>query len=629
MAQITFNQIPFSSTDLNAPGRGAEDWHNQNNVNIPSEGTKTQRLDAYFRSQLTWCQLEKGQGQYDFAPLTKLLNSCIDKKQKMSFGTMSVYHDNEPVVTNYDGAMSSYPEYLHNLMKSESVKDWKVNYGNSSGWVPNYNSQHYLGRLKALNVAINNVLETGSYNGVKYKDIIYVIDVRGYGNYGEWHNGGLVDQVSQIPSGAHATTATLKAIIDAHTSAFPNFQLNIIMTAFDANFLQHTRTAPEVGWYALTTSNAHGKLGWRRDNWGAGDGTGDTYIDDLLIDNNRSFNGVALNSLIMKVWQYAPITGEPMNSTSNSFSELEAQVRKYHATSFGNGNITSSPNAATKNNFRAASKTSGYRLVVESADVTTAGKVITVKMNWHNVGIAPTYENWNITFELVDSTGKVAFMAVSSFKLRLFLPQSSATVATDTLNVPASVPAGTYSLRFTVKDPTGYRNPLPLAINGTNGVYSLGSVNLSGVTPPPPPPPVNVGPVANAGGDKEITLPTDFVTLQGTGTDADGSIQTMIWKRISGSGVVDSSMGPWGNTTIRQLLAGTSVFELTVVDDKGASHSDRTSIKVNPAIVPPPDPDPDPDPVGKKVVEVRTASTVKTISTVVYDDGSQEVFPKV
>lgn len=463
---FSLSQIPTSDPDLNNAGRGVEDWHNQNRVNIPTEGTNTQRVDAYFRSQLTWAMLERGQGQYDMTPLINLLNSCISKRQKISFGMMSVYHDNEPVVISYDGARSSYPEYLHNLMQGESVKDWS----NGSGWIPNYNSQHYLGRLKALNVKVNEVLETGSFQGVRYKDIVNSIDVRGYGNYGEWHNGGLVDNVSQIPSGAHATTATLKAIIDAHTSAFPNFQLSIIMTAFDY-FLQHTKTSPEVGYYALTTRNAFGPLGWRRDNWGAGDGTGDTYIDDLLIDNVGTWNGVQLKTLIMKVWEKAPVTGEPMNSTSNSFSELNAQVRKYHAASFGNGNITSSPNAATKTNFRAASKSCGYRLISTGGTYQLGASSITIKNNWQNIGIAPNYDNWNIVYEMVSSSGTVTVLGNSTFKLRLFLPGS--TTHSDTF--PLNIQSGTYTLRMVVKDPTGYRPPLQLAIQGRN---SDGSYNL-------------------------------------------------------------------------------------------------------------------------------------------------------
>lgn len=455
---FSFTQIPFSDPDFNAPGRGAEQWHNFNVVNIPSEGTNTQRLDVYYRSPLTWAKIEKSKNNYDWSPVINMLNGAIGKKQKVTIGLMSVYHDNEDGVINYDGGNSAYPLYLHQEMQSESVKDWKA----GSGWVPNYNSAKYLDAQRRINTSLNNLLETGSFNGVRYKDVINSIDVRGYGNYGEWHNGGIVDLVSQIPAAAHATTASLKAIIDAHTQTMPNFQLSIIMTAFDANWLQHTRTSAEVAYYALTTSNAYGKLGWRRDNWGATD----NYIRDLLENNTRTWNGVVLNSLIMNVWKYAPVTGEPMNNAPNDYGDMERQVRLYHALSFGNGNIFNTITTALKNNIRAGSKASGYRIISTGGTFTPGATSISVTTNWQNVGISPTYESWDINYELVNSSGAVTPLGKSTFKLRLFLPATTATAHTDVL--PMSVPAGSYTLRMVVKDPTGYRAPLVLAIQGKN-----------------------------------------------------------------------------------------------------------------------------------------------------------------
>ena len=45
---------------------------------------------------------------------------------------------------------------------------------------------------------------------------------------------------------------------------------------------------------------------------------------------------------------------------------------------------------------------------------------------------------------------------------------------------------------------------------------------------------VNSSPIANAGADKLINLPTNTTTLIGTGTDADGTVSTYAWLKISG-----------------------------------------------------------------------------------------------
>lgn len=462
---FSFNAIPFSDPDLNAPGRGVEQWHGSNLVNVPVEGTNTQRLDVYYRSPLTWAKIETSKNVYNWTPVINILNNAIQRRQKVTLGLMSVYHDNEDGVINYDGGNSAYPLYLHQEMQAESVKDWRA----GSGWVPNYNSPKYIDAQRRINTSLNNLLETGSFNGVRYKDAINSIDVRGYGNYGEWHNGGIVDQVSQIPAAAHATTATLKAIIDAHTQTLPNFQLSIIMTAFDANWLQHTKTSPEVAYYALTTSNAYGKLGWRRDNWGATD----DYIKDLLERNTRTWNGVVLNSLIMNVWKYAPVTGEPMNNAPNDYGDMERQVRLYHAVSFGNGNIFNTVTTALKNNIRAASKAAGYRIIATGGEFIVGSNNINITTNWQNTGITPVYDNWDIVYELVNSGGVVISVGTSSFKLKLFQPSNNSSAHTD--NFPINIPTGSYTLRMVIKDPTGYRLPFPLAIQGRN---SDGSYNL-------------------------------------------------------------------------------------------------------------------------------------------------------
>ena len=52
----TFTVIPFTDPDLNAPGRGVEQWHDRNDVNVPVEGTNTQRLDVYYR--FVWTKIE-------------------------------------------------------------------------------------------------------------------------------------------------------------------------------------------------------------------------------------------------------------------------------------------------------------------------------------------------------------------------------------------------------------------------------------------------------------------------------------------------------------------------------------------------------------------------------------------
>ncbi len=91
----------------------------------------------------------------------------------------------------------------------------------------------------------------------------------------------------------------------------------------------------------------------------------------------------------------------------------------------------------------------------------------------------------------------------------------------------------------------------------------------------------NHAPIANAGPDKEITLPTNSTTLDGSGSsDSDGTIASYVWTMVSGPSDVnpDDVVSP----NITGLVEGTYVFELTVTDNQGATATDRVTITVSP-----------------------------------------------
>ena len=91
----------------------------------------------------------------------------------------------------------------------------------------------------------------------------------------------------------------------------------------------------------------------------------------------------------------------------------------------------------------------------------------------------------------------------------------------------------------------------------------------------------NKNPVANAGADKTITLPTNSVSLTGTGTDADGTIASFAWVKINGP-VGDIIVSPGtASTAINNLLQGIYTYELTVKDNLGAIDKDTLQITVN------------------------------------------------
>lgn len=620
MANINLTTVPFT-TDIIRDGAGPEGWHNESaRVPYPTEsqpqGVENSK-ENYHR--FLWTQMQNADGSYNWSYLDGLFHNAMNKGQKFSFGIMPFRSDKDFIPVSYDGAQSGYPEFLHKQMQAEAVnsKDWISN----GIWVPNWNSLNYHKALSDRNAAVKNHLENTTYiptagpnkgKTIKLADAVYYLEIRGYGNWGEWHTGDITDW-NGYPAGRQPTVAGLKGIVDAYVKVWDKWPLVIPIAAFNGGSSGIPLFIPyaEFAYYLCTTKNAWGTIGIRKDQWGAPDG----YLADLAENNNVTFNGVQLKTLIMNIWKTGIVGGEPYPGNLD-MSDLMRQVMLYHPTSIGNGNYGPYPALlAVRDRIRAAFEACGYKLQVEAGNFTVNGNAISMTLNWKNGGGASVYEDWNVAIYLKASNGNIAAQTSSSFKPKLMQPSPNASVVTDAFVF--SVPAGTYTLAIRVIDPKNVREAMPLFNAGkqADGSYNLGTV-VTGATPPP----VNVGPVVSAGSDVTITKPVDTVTLVGSATDSDGTIKSVLWAKVSGSGTPATPNA--NSTVISGLLEGSSVYKFTGTDNAGAIASDQVTITVKPAVVvPPPTPD-------RKLIDITTAVKTTTTLTAIYDDGSKEVIVK-
>lgn len=96
---------------------------------------------------------------------------------------------------------------------------------------------------------------------------------------------------------------------------------------------------------------------------------------------------------------------------------------------------------------------------------------------------------------------------------------------------------------------------------------------------------VNQNPVAHAGKDQTLTTPVATITVSGSAADADGSIATYQWTKVSGPAQCIISSPNQSTTTITNLSQGTYTFRLTATDNKGAKGIDDVTITL-PVILP-------------------------------------------
>ena len=92
----------------------------------------------------------------------------------------------------------------------------------------------------------------------------------------------------------------------------------------------------------------------------------------------------------------------------------------------------------------------------------------------------------------------------------------------------------------------------------------------------------NQAPLANAGADKNITLPTNSTSFTGTASDPDGTIATYKWEKIEGPAATLSGTNS-ATLSLSNLVEGTYTFLFSVTDNSGAITSDEVMLIVNPA----------------------------------------------
>ena len=96
---------------------------------------------------------------------------------------------------------------------------------------------------------------------------------------------------------------------------------------------------------------------------------------------------------------------------------------------------------------------------------------------------------------------------------------------------------------------------------------------------------VNIAPVAEAGANQTIDLPTSNTNIAGSGTDADGTVRSYNWTKISGPAATIVSPNS-KSSSVTGLLIGSYKFQLMVTDNKGATGKDSMQITVTQSVLP-------------------------------------------
>jgi hypothetical protein len=96
-----------------------------------------------------------------------------------------------------------------------------------------------------------------------------------------------------------------------------------------------------------------------------------------------------------------------------------------------------------------------------------------------------------------------------------------------------------------------------------------------------PPPPVAGAPVAVPGNDQYVTLPSNGIYLMGGGSyDVGGWVTGFSWSQVSGPNTATMTVISPSNVEVKNFVAGTYVFRLTVTDNSGATGTGTMQVTV-------------------------------------------------
>ncbi len=476
--------ISFSEPDVSGPGRGYATAASTTNGYLP---------DYCVYKRYSWRELEPARGQYDFTnTIEKDAQRAATQGKKFAFGIV---------------ALSSSPASGDNVdVPNDLIQDMPLGFyfAKAAGgrvYVPDWNDSDFIARNNALIAAL-----AVRYDG---DPRIAWVDIRSYGDYGEWHLNDPVPYPNPAPgqnirpgassnfqkqfylmtsvSGATTgTPATKRAIVNSYVHNFKKTQL-CMMTPDNYGLAYAFSLSPYIG----TKRDCLGGE-WFSNFKQPPDGS----PDGLTLMKDRWKTAPALCEFVGS-WGVANGRSVDLGKTS-----LDDIVR-FHL-SMASSNFSKTVPTATRQNIENIGKTLGYRYRIAQAvlePVITPATATKVSILWTNEGASPVYSDWIAQVQLRDRvSGAILASQNSALQLRKLLPAGTALTQYDasfalksgptwdtvSINVPANIRTslkGNNKVDVCVKvaDRLGFFPSLPLAMDGklTDGAYRLGTITVA------------------------------------------------------------------------------------------------------------------------------------------------------
>ncbi|TCJ12683.1 hypothetical protein EPD60_15605, partial [Flaviaesturariibacter flavus] len=292
--------------------------------------------------------------------------------------------------------------------------------------------------------------------------------------------------------------------------------------------------------------------------------------------SSKTVSNPTVSGLVAGTYVFALVVTDNQGATSAAdqvaVAVIAAPVTTFYRINAGGAQVTNSIGVFAADNYFTPSP--GNRYSTTSAIANTTDDAIYQSERWGN-NFSYAFPVSNGQYKVVLHFAEIYWTAANS---RVFDVTIEGVRVLDNYDIFAKVGAFAATTEtFTVNVTDGVLNIgfSSLTAAGGKDNAKVSAIEILGASA------ANQPPVANAGPDVTITLPTSSATLNGSGTDAGGSIAGYSWSQVSGPNTATFSSKTVSNPTVSGLVAGTYVFALVVTDNQGAtSAADQVAVAV-------------------------------------------------
>lgn len=432
---VTFTPTEISSV-LNNPYMGWAPW---------ADGGPYQQPHRLVYINVSWRDLEPTKGIYAF--------DALETKYKFNYWAqngkkiiMRIHLDYPDTVSHMD-----IPDWLYSEINGDGTW-YDIDWG--KGFSPNYNNPKLIAEHRTFISAL-----AARYNNDKR---VPIIALGSLGHWGEFHTK---------KSSAFTIPFPVETVSDQYVQPYADYFTNKILMM---------RRPFQIA----KTYN----MGLFNDSFGSQSQTY-SYFVDYINNGYTDYLTGDKHPAMPDYWKTAPSGGEIANYPGLSYLQDSTiatslqMVRDSHTSWLGPCSPGLQPaGTSLQNNFDQMLKTMGYRFVLQSLSHSSeaqTGSSLGVTMNWANKGVAPFYYNWPLELSLADSNGNIVSKTTTTEDIRTWLPGTKA--ITQNLNIPSSLPAGTYTLCVGIIDPETSQPGIDLAISGrrSDGRYALSQITVT------------------------------------------------------------------------------------------------------------------------------------------------------